>query len=176
MNELAVPQVDAHVAEGAFHRVEEHQVTRLEFRAVYRFGDLGLLVGPARQDLAHRSLEHGAHQTRAVEPGFCAAAAVPIGHTHESHGVHHQFGGPVSNVLPGLPNLRTDARNHAAFLEQSRHVVLPGIGGRGLGSREGRSERQNQQETHRGSLSVQRYQVKRSLARSALILLGFLLM
>ena len=92
MDELAVANVDAHMAEGAAHGVEEHQVAGLEFVAVDLFRGCRLLLGAAWQHQANRLGVHGAHKTTAIKAGFGAVAATLIGHAQETHGVADQLG------------------------------------------------------------------------------------
>ena len=70
VDELALADVDAHMAEGAAHGVEEHQVAGLEFLAVDFLAGSGLLFGAARKQVADRLGVHRAHEAAAVEAGF----------------------------------------------------------------------------------------------------------
>jgi hypothetical protein len=90
MDELVVPHIDTHMAEGLTHGVEEHQVTGLQILLVDFFRDGGLFTGATRQDLTHGLLKHGAHKPTAIKT--CAGVGSPtaIGHAQKSHGIDHQ--------------------------------------------------------------------------------------
>ncbi len=70
MDELAFADVDADMAEGAAHGVEEHEVAGLELAAVDLFGGGGLFFGAAREHVAHGLVVHRADEAAAVEAGF----------------------------------------------------------------------------------------------------------
>ena len=105
MDEFAITNVDAHMAEGFFHRVEEHEVARLEFVAVNLFGGLGLLGRPAGQHQAERLLVQVAHKAAAIEAGFLAGAATAVGHTQQTHGLGQHVGGFFAEGLTCLRKL-----------------------------------------------------------------------
>src|SRR5258707_4488459 len=86
MDEVAVADIDADMAEGAAHGVEEHQITGLEFVLVDFLRGLCLLVSAARQDLAQGFGVDGADEAAAVEAGLGTVAAAAVGNADEAHG------------------------------------------------------------------------------------------
>ena len=66
MDEFAVANVDAHMAESAAHGVEEDQVAWVEFTAVNFFCGFGLLVGTPWQQSTHRGLINMPNKTAAI--------------------------------------------------------------------------------------------------------------
>jgi hypothetical protein len=131
VDELAVAHVDADVAEGAAHGVEEHQVTGLELAAFDGLCGRGLLVGSARQQLADGLLVDGAHKAAAIEPCFVAVAAPLVRHAQEGQGVDDEAGGLVAGGGAGLLHLLAQPRHEALVVEQAVHV-LPAVAGRGV--------------------------------------------
>ena len=77
VDEAAFSHIDAHMAEGAAHGVEEHQVAGLELVLLDRFEVLGpgLLVGPARQHQPHAHLKDVAREAAAVKAVLDGGAA-----------------------------------------------------------------------------------------------------
>ena len=86
MNELAVTHINAHMAECAAHGVEEHQIARLELFFIDFLGGLGLIIGLARQKMAHGVLVDGAYKAAAIKTCLCAGAPKAIGNTDHAHG------------------------------------------------------------------------------------------
>lgn len=105
MDEFAFAHIDADVAESTFHRVEEHQVARLEFIGVNGFGDFGLLGSPVRQQFAEGLFVEVAYKTAAVKTGVLAGAAPAVRHAQKPHGLAQQVGGLFSHSQFGLREL-----------------------------------------------------------------------
>ncbi len=149
MDELAVAQVDAHVREGAAHRVEEHEVARLQVLLVDlgEFGRVGLLVGAHRQHAAKTVLEDVAREARAVEAGFGGLAAQLVAHAQEVHRGVDQARGAVAHLRDQLRALGGDRTRHR--IEQAL-VVDRAHGGLANGLRSGqrRAERRHQRRRH----------------------------
>ncbi len=70
VDEFAVANVNAHMAEGAPHGVEEHQVAWVQVVAVNFFGRCCLFVGSAGQQTPNRRFVNVAHKAAAVKAGF----------------------------------------------------------------------------------------------------------
>ena len=102
MNELAFTYVDANMAEGAAHGVEEHQITGFEVIAVDLLSGMGLLGSDTRKYLANRLCIDGANQSAAIKAGFGAGTTQAIRNTQEPHGRNDQVRGFFSHVLTGF--------------------------------------------------------------------------
>jgi len=85
VDEFAVTHINAHVAEGSFHGVEENQVAWLELIAIDFFSDLGLFLSSSRQYQAYRLFIHVAHKAAAIKAFFFAGTAPFVGHTQKAH-------------------------------------------------------------------------------------------
>ena len=109
MDELAFADIDADVAEGAAHGVEEHQVAGLEFAAIDLLGGGGLFFGAARKQVADGLVVHRAHEAAAVEAGFDRVAAAAVGDAQEADGGDDQIGGAIDDGLADLLELADQA-------------------------------------------------------------------
>ncbi|MPM49203.1 hypothetical protein SDC9_95931 [bioreactor metagenome] len=127
MDELAVTQVDAHMAEGTAHGIEEHQIAGAQVFFVDHFGGVGLLLGNARQHQPLGLLENGAHEAAAIEAGFRAAATASIGDSNEAHGGGDECTRTIRHAVTNVLKLR----NQATFGQKVLHIVSRGVGGRG---------------------------------------------
>jgi hypothetical protein len=70
MNEFAIAYVNAHMAEGASHGVEENQVARVQITAFNFFSGFGLLIRTPGQQTTHRSFVDVTHKTAAIKTRF----------------------------------------------------------------------------------------------------------
>lgn len=119
MDEFAFADIDADMAEGAAHGVEEHEVAGLELAAIDLFGGGGLLFGATRKQVAHRLVVHRANEAAAIEAGLRRVAAAAVGDAEEADGGHHQIGGSLGH---GLANL-LELSDQTLVGQHSLHVV-----------------------------------------------------
>ena len=75
MDKFVVTHVDAHMAEGLSHGVEEHQVAGLQIFFVYFFSGVCLFTRAAGQYFAQSLLIHRSHKTAAIKTVVVGAAA-----------------------------------------------------------------------------------------------------
>jgi hypothetical protein len=124
VDEFAVADINADMAESAAHGVEKHQVAGLQVVFVDALGGGSLLFGAARQQEADALLVNGADKAAAVKTGFGGVAAALVGHAQETHGVDDQLGSLVADVLANMVNFGQQALVGQQFV----HVVaeLPG--------------------------------------------------
>ena len=105
MDELTVAQVNTHMAEGASHGVEKHQVAGFEFVTVDGLGGFGLFVCATWQHQTNGLLVHVAHKSAAIETGILIGTATAVRHAQETHGLDHQIGGSAAHELARLYEL-----------------------------------------------------------------------
>lgn len=129
MDELALANVNAYMAERASHGVEKYQIAGFEF-FFGNGGGGGRLIGcAARQHVAARFLESGPNKTAAVKAGFGRGAAIAVVHPQKGHGLTNQIGCGRAHTVTRLLKLS----EHAVVLGQEfiQFVVL----WRGVGTR-----------------------------------------
>ena len=80
MHELVVADIDADVRERAAHRIEEHQIARLQVAHANLLAHPAHFLGAARQRHTERVLEHVAHEAAAIEPRIRRVAAPTVAH------------------------------------------------------------------------------------------------
>ena len=120
VDELAITNIDANVAEGALHGIEEHQVARAQVRPGDHLRGCCLIGSTARQDLAKSLFVGGTHQTAAVKTGFGGVAAITVGHANKAHGGADEVGGGIADVLAEL------VHHAGAFVQEVVDVVALG--------------------------------------------------
>ena len=74
MDKFVITHVNAYVAEGLAHGVEEHQVARLQVFFIYFFSGIRVLTCAAGQYLAQGLLLHGKDKTAAIKTVVVGAA------------------------------------------------------------------------------------------------------
>src|SRR5665647_919570 len=129
VNEFALTDVDADVAESVAHGVEEHQVAGPQVSLFDLLGGGGLLLGSARQNQADRLLEHSLDESTTVKTAFDSVAAAPIGHAQKAHGGDDQLRGGSADRAPDLVNSR-----QKPFVGQQLIKVVVGTRGGGVRS------------------------------------------
>ena len=75
MDKFVITHVNAHVAEGLSHGVEEHQVAGLQIFFVYFFSGIRLFACAAGQDLTQSLFVHGSDETAAIKAVVVGATA-----------------------------------------------------------------------------------------------------
>jgi hypothetical protein len=123
MDELAFADIDADMAEGAAHGVEEHEVAGLELAAVDLLGGGCLLFGAAGEHVADRLVVHGADEAAAIETRFRRVAAAAVRHAEEADGGHHQVGSSFGDGLTDLLELS----DQALVGEQACQLVIGSV-------------------------------------------------
>lgn len=102
MDEFAFAYINTHMAEGPLHRVEEHQVARLEFAGINGFGDFGLFRGAMWQQFSKGLLIKVANKAAAVKACVLADPTPAVWDSQQSHGLTQQVTGFFANGLLGL--------------------------------------------------------------------------
>jgi hypothetical protein len=89
MDKFAFTHINANMAEGAAHRVEENQIAGLQVGSVYFFGRGCLLAGPTGQDQTGGLLKNRTDKAAAIKTTIGVCAPALVGDTKESHGIYH---------------------------------------------------------------------------------------
>ena len=158
MDEFAVADIDADVAEGTAHGVEEHQIAGLQFVFVNFLSGRSLLRRLAWQQQSGSLLVDGAHKAAAIKTDVGLGAAAFVGHTQKRHRVHHQFGSAVTNFVADI----TNPGQQAALRQQAGHVIAGGGGLLGVGDAQSEHQGTGKEKTHRRTLVGEGQCVKRS--------------
>ena len=137
MDEFALADINADMAEGAPHGVEKNQIAGLQFSAIDFCSGGGLLLGFAGKNQTHRLLVHGPDEAAAVKAGLCGVAATPVRHTEKTDGRNDQFRCFFADGVPYVVNPRQQT-----FVSQKLvHVIdRPGRTGLCTGSKQNGNE------------------------------------
>ena len=79
MDKFVITHVNAHVAKGLAHGVEEHQVAGLQIFFVYFFSGIRLFACAAGQDLTQSLFVHGSDKTTAIKALFRVVTTIVVG-------------------------------------------------------------------------------------------------
>jgi hypothetical protein len=123
VDELAITDVNANMAEGAAHGVEEHQVTGVEFTAVNFVSNSSLLFGSPGQQAANGCFINVPHETTAIKTGFNSRTTTLVGNAQQTHCLaEHLIGFFTEAVLHLIAELHQTAHFRRAL--QSSGLIL----------------------------------------------------